>query len=110
VLPEQADERLYDVTAFAGHVVTTLRRDTVLMARAYRLTDQGALTAPVDLPPAYAHGTFELGDNELFETTEVHVSSSPGRAPGPGTQWTSIPEAGGACTGRPCRITTPTAM
>jgi oligopeptidase B len=73
VLPEQADERLYDVTAFAGHVVTTLRRDTVLMARAYRLTDQGALTAPVDLPPAYAHGTFELGDNELFETTEVHV-------------------------------------
>ena len=73
VLPENPAERLYDVTAFAGHVVTTLRRDTVLMARAYRLTDDGGLSAPVDLPPSHAHGTLELGHNELFETTEVQV-------------------------------------
>ena len=73
VLPEMPDERLYDVTAFADHVVTTLRRDTVLMARAYRLGADGGLTAPVDLAPSYTPGTLELGRNELFDTTEVQV-------------------------------------
>jgi oligopeptidase B len=73
VLAEQPDERLYDVTAFAGHVVTTLRRNAVLMARAYRLTDQATLADPVDLAPSYAQGTLELADNELFAATEVQV-------------------------------------
>lgn len=73
VLAERPDERLYDVTAFAGHVVTTLRRNAVPMARAYRLSDQGTLTDPVDLPPSYAQGTLALARNELFAATEVQV-------------------------------------
>jgi oligopeptidase B len=73
VLPENPAERLYDVTAFAGHVVTTLRRDTVLMARAYRITDDGGLADPVDLTPSYEAGTLELAHNELSETGEVQV-------------------------------------
>ncbi len=73
VLPEDTSERLYDVTAFAGHVVTTLRRDTVLMARSYRLTAQGGLTDPVDLSPSDSRGTLELAYNEIFATGEVQV-------------------------------------
>ena len=73
VLPEDPLERLYDVTAFAGHVVTTLRRDAVLMARAYRLTETGELVDPVDLTSTYDAGTLELAENELFDTDEVVV-------------------------------------
>ncbi|MEP6665986.1 MAG: prolyl oligopeptidase family serine peptidase [Nocardioidaceae bacterium] len=73
VLAEEPAERLYDVTAFAGHVVTTLRRDGVLMARSHRITDDGGLADPVTLAPSYDAGTLELGDNELFETDEIHV-------------------------------------
>jgi oligopeptidase B len=73
VLAAHPVERLYDVTAFADHVVTTLRRDTVLMARAYRLGDDGSLTDPVDLAPSHPHATLELADNEMFAATEVQV-------------------------------------
>ncbi len=73
VVPEDPAERLYEVTAFAGHVVTTLRRDSSLMARAYRLTDEGALVDPVDLTASYPSGTLELAHNELFDTQELQV-------------------------------------
>jgi oligopeptidase B len=73
VLPEDPAERLYDVTAFAGHVVTTLRRDGVLQARGYRLTSSGGLADPVDLLPSDPRGTLELARNELFETNEVQL-------------------------------------
>lgn len=73
VLPENRTERLYDVTAFAGFVITTLRRDAVLGARAYRLTDDGGVADPVDLEPSIPAGTLELGRNELFDTGEVQV-------------------------------------
>ena len=73
LLPEDPAERLYDVTAFAGHVVTTLRRDAVLMARAYRIAGDGRLTEPLDLAPSFPAGTLELGHNELFDTGEVQV-------------------------------------
>ncbi|HYO31539.1 MAG TPA: prolyl oligopeptidase family serine peptidase [Nocardioidaceae bacterium] len=71
---EDRDERLYSVTAFAGHVVTTLRRDGALMARAYRLTGSGDLQVPgVDIRAAIPGGTLELDDNEYFPATSVHV-------------------------------------
>jgi oligopeptidase B len=73
VLPEAPAERLYDVTAFAGFVVTTLRRDAVLGARAYRLSADGGIADPVDLGPSFPAGTLELGHNELFDTGEVLV-------------------------------------
>ncbi|MFY9916073.1 MAG: prolyl oligopeptidase family serine peptidase [Nocardioidaceae bacterium] len=73
VLAENPAERLYDVTAFAGHVVTTLRRDTSLMARAYRITADGGLADPVDLTTSLPSGTLELAHNELFETGRVQV-------------------------------------
>jgi oligopeptidase B len=73
VLPEDPDERLYDVTAFARHVVTTQRRGGVLQARGYRLTEDGGLADPVDLLPSDPLGTLELAHNELFETDEVQV-------------------------------------
>ncbi len=68
VLAEDPAERLYDATAFSGHLVTTLRRDGTLVARAYALDADGALTAPLDLVPSYPAGSIELGDNELFDT------------------------------------------
>ncbi|MEJ7706866.1 MAG: prolyl oligopeptidase family serine peptidase [Nocardioidaceae bacterium] len=73
LLAEDPAERLYDVTAFSGHVVTTLRRDGVLMARSFRIAEDGALVEAVDLAPSYEAGTLELADNELFETDEIHV-------------------------------------
>lgn len=73
MLPEDQAERLYDVTAFATHVVTTLRRDAVLMARSYRITDEGGLADPVDLEPSFAAGTLEPAHNERFEATELQV-------------------------------------
>jgi oligopeptidase B len=73
VLPEEPADRLYDVTAFADFVVTTLRRDAVLCARAYRITADGGLTDPVDLEPPFAAGTLELAHNELFDTRELQV-------------------------------------
>ncbi len=73
LLAERPDERLYDVTAFAGHIVTTLRRDAVLMARSYPITDDGGLVDPIDLAPSFANGTLELANNELFETGELQV-------------------------------------
>jgi oligopeptidase B len=73
VLAEDPAERLYDVTAFAGHVVTTLRRDGVLQARGYRITSAGDLADPVDLLPADPLGTLELASNELFGTSEVQL-------------------------------------
>lgn len=73
VLPDNPAERLYDVTAFSGHVVTTLRRDAVPGARVYRLTEGGGLIDPVDLMPSDPNGRLELATNELFDTREVQV-------------------------------------
>lgn len=73
VLAEDPAERLYDVTAFAGHVVTFLRRDATLMARSYRITPEAGVEDPVDLAPSWSVGTLELAHNELFETGEVQV-------------------------------------
>ena len=73
LLPEDPAERLYDATAFAGHVVTTLRRDAVLMARSYRLTGDGGLVDPVDIAPTSATGTLEPAHNEVFDATELQV-------------------------------------
>lgn len=73
VLAEDPAERLYDVTAFAGHLVTTVRRDAVLMARSYRITDRGELADPVDIGPSMPAGTLEPAHNEQFETSELQV-------------------------------------
>ena len=73
LVSEDPAERLYDVTAFAGHVVTTLRRSTGLVARSYRITGEGGLSDPMDLTPAMPAGTLEAAHNERFETTELQV-------------------------------------
>jgi oligopeptidase B len=73
LVPESPTERLYDVTAFAGHVVTTLRRDGVLMARSYRIADDGRLLDPVEIRPSFEAGTLEPAHNERFDTAEVQV-------------------------------------
>lgn len=73
VLPEDPTERLYDVTAFAGHVVTTLRRDATLMARGYAITSDGGLADPVDLAPSWPVGTLLPAHNEVFDAGEIQV-------------------------------------
>ena len=73
LLAEDPAERLYTATAFAGHVVTTLRRDATLFARAYRLAEDGRLVDPVDIGPSWPVGTLELAHNELFDTDELQV-------------------------------------
>ena len=73
LLPEDPDERLYEVIAFAGHVVTILRCETTRMSRSYRITEEGGLADPVDLAPSWQVGTLELAHNEVFDTGEVQV-------------------------------------
>ncbi len=73
LLPENRAERLYDVTAFATHVVITLRRDSVLLARSYRITGQGGLADPVDIEPSFPAGTLRPAHNEQFETSQLQV-------------------------------------
>ena len=74
VVAEDPAERLYSVSGFAGHVVTTLRREGSLFARAYRLGPDGSLSMPgVDLVASIPVGTLELGDNELYDAKQVTV-------------------------------------
>jgi oligopeptidase B len=74
VVPENVDERVLDVTAFAGHIVATMRRGGRLVARAYRLDGQGGLELPgLDIVAEVAVGTLELGHNELFDASTVQV-------------------------------------
>ncbi len=74
VLPEDPDERLLDVTAFAGHLVTTLRRGGLLMARAYRLGTDGGVEQPgVDIGAGLVVGSLELDHNERFDATSIRV-------------------------------------
>jgi oligopeptidase B len=74
LVAEDPDERLYEVTAFEGHVVTSLRRAGRLMARAYRLTADGDLALPaLDIAPEDAAGTLELADNEWFPARSITV-------------------------------------
>jgi oligopeptidase B len=74
VVPESAEERIYEATAFAGHLVVTLRRAGVLMARAYAITGGAELTTPgVDLAPGPMAGTLELAENDRYDTDQVHV-------------------------------------
>jgi oligopeptidase B len=73
LLPEDPAERLYTATAFAGHVVTTLRRDATLFARSYRLTDDGRLADPIDIAPSWPVGSLELAHNERFDADQLQV-------------------------------------
>jgi oligopeptidase B len=82
VVAEDPDERLYSVTAFADHLVTTLRRDGRLMARAYRLTETGVPQLPgCDISAGVPHGTLELDHNELYQTQSVQVLEQSHTAP-----------------------------
>jgi oligopeptidase B len=74
VIEEIPDERLYEATAFADHLVVTLRRDGVLMARSYALSTDGGLVQPgIDLAPSMVAGTLELADNFLLDTADIYV-------------------------------------
>lgn len=73
VVAEAAGERLYTATAFAAHLVTTLRRDCRLMARVYPLGPDGTLGAGVDIRSRIAQGSLELADNERYDTDHITV-------------------------------------
>jgi oligopeptidase B len=74
VVSECVEERIYEATAFARHLVVTLRRDGILMARAYELTAGGELNVPgIDLAPEPVAGTLELAENERYAADEIHV-------------------------------------
>lgn len=87
LVAEDPEERLYDVTAFAGHAVTTLRRDTVLMARSYRIDERGGLVDPVDIAPSWPIGTLEPVHNEIFGSDELQVVEESWSRP---KQWHSV--------------------
>jgi oligopeptidase B len=82
LVAENPDERLLGATAFAGHVVTTLRRDGRLMARAYRLADDGGLGLPgLAITPGIPVASLELAENELFDAHTIHVVEQSYTAP-----------------------------
>ncbi len=74
VVAEEPAERLHEATAFAGHIVTTLRRDARLMARAYPIGAGGDLIGPgVDIAASVAVGTLELARNDWYDADHVQV-------------------------------------
>jgi oligopeptidase B len=82
VVAEDPAARLYAATAFAGHVVTTLRRAGRLRARAYRLNEVGEPRLPgVDIVSSEPVGTLELAVNELYDVRTVQVVEQSYTAP-----------------------------
>jgi oligopeptidase B len=72
--PAQPDERLHSATAFAGHVVVSVRRDVRLCLRAHRVEDDGSLDPHgVEISAHVDNGAIRLGDNEQYDTSTVTV-------------------------------------
>src|SRR5579875_629075 len=70
-VPDSEQERIYDVDAFAGHVVTTYRRDGVLRLRAAALADPGA--PPIEIAPSRPGATLMPWVNLEFDATEIVI-------------------------------------
>jgi oligopeptidase B len=74
VLAENTAERLNAATAFAGHLVVTLRRDGALMLRSHPLAQDGGLITPgLDITASIPVGTLQLDENPLFDVSEINV-------------------------------------
>ncbi|HEY3774236.1 MAG TPA: prolyl oligopeptidase family serine peptidase [Solirubrobacteraceae bacterium] len=90
LVPDSAQERVYEVDAFAGHVVTTYRRDGELRLRATALAD---LTAPpIEIAPTSAGATLTLWINPEFDATEVLVCEESATRP---RRWEAVDLATG---------------
>lgn len=93
------DERVYEVDAFAGHAVITLRRDGRRLLRVHQLGDPAA--AMVEITAREAGGTVALATNTEFETNQVTVAEDSYIRP---RRWETVELATGAR--RPVRETT----
>jgi oligopeptidase B len=88
LVAENAHERIYDVDAFAGHVVTTYRRDGVLRLRAAALGGQdGLAAAPIEIEPSGPGATLTLWANREFDVTEILVCEESATRP---RRWESV--------------------
>ncbi len=86
--PDSAQERIYDVDAFAGHVVTTYRRDGVLRLRVAPLTAPGDSAArPIEIAPSGPGATLTLWVNPEFEATEILICEESATRP---RRWESV--------------------
>jgi oligopeptidase B len=75
VLPEDPQERLERVDAFAGHLVLSLRAGGAARLRLLPMDvlDGDRSATGVDIAPAYVGGTLELGTNVVFDASAVTV-------------------------------------
>ena len=89
-VPDSAQERVYEVDAFAGHVVTTYRRDGELRLRATALADPTA--APVEIAPTTPGATLTLSVNPEFDVSEVLICEESATRP---RRWESVDLATG---------------
>lgn len=88
LLPDSAQERIYEVDAFAGHVVTTLRRDGVLRLRITSLGEEpGSTSQPLEIAPGSPGTTLRLWANAEFDATEVLVCEESATRP---RRWESV--------------------
>jgi oligopeptidase B len=73
-LPAQPGERLRAATAFAGHVVLSVRREVRLSLRAHRIEDDGTIAGHgVEIAAHVENGCVRLADNEQFDTDAITV-------------------------------------
>lgn len=95
VVAEDPAERLMEATAFAGHLVTVVRRDCHLMARSHPFTDDGGLGPGVDITASMPNGTLALADNDWFDADAVTVEEQSYSVP---RSWHDVDLATGART------------
>jgi len=75
-------ERVYQVDAFAGHMVTTLRRDGELRLRIHALGAPGeAGSEPIEIAPSNPGTTLALFVNAEFDAGEILVSEESATRP-----------------------------
>jgi oligopeptidase B len=88
LVPGSEEERIYQVDAFAGHMVMTYRRDGVLRLRAYALGDRDAEPpASAEVAPSGVGATLSLSVNAEFDATEILVIEESATRP---RRWESV--------------------
>jgi oligopeptidase B len=83
--PSDERERVYDVDAFAGHYVTTLRRDGQLRLRISALAPEGGEGGeggePIEIAPTEPGTTLALFVNAEFDAEEILITEESATRP-----------------------------
>ncbi|HET9125787.1 MAG TPA: prolyl oligopeptidase family serine peptidase [Solirubrobacteraceae bacterium] len=94
LVPECPEERIYGIDAFAGHTVTTYRRDGELRLRIHaRHGGEGADAVPIEITPSAPGSALGLFVNPEFAASEILISEESATRP---RRWEAVDLATGA--------------